>query len=209
MDKLDAIRAHYEHRISPGRENFDVLDWASAASQRRRFEVLVEHVPLRGRSLLDVGCGLGDLAAFLRERELDVDYTGVDVLEKMVAACRERLPGERFLRADVFGEHPLPPGAFDVVFTSGVFNLNLGNNLAFLPGAVGRLLELARREVAFNLLHVRSPVKEDRYFFYDPAEVFELLRGEPCEIQLIDDYLPNDFTVICRKAPPAAGDTAP
>ena len=86
-----------------------------------------------------------------------------------------------------------------MVFTSGVFNLDLGNNLEFLPGAVRRLLGLAREVVAFNLLHVRSPAKEDDYFFYDPKDVLAMLRDHPCEVSLIDDYLPNDFTVICRK----------
>ena len=85
-----------------------------------------------------------------------------------------------------------------MVFCSGVFNLNLGNRLAFLERAIRRLLELSREYVVFNLLHVRSEIKEDRYFFYDPKDVLSFLVDEPCEIRLIEDYLPNDFTIICR-----------
>ncbi|HUT00979.1 MAG TPA: class I SAM-dependent methyltransferase [Phycisphaerae bacterium] len=199
MDKIDAIRAHYEHRISPEREHFDVLDWASAASQGRRFEVLAEHVPLTGKSLLDVGCGLGDLAAFLDERGIEADYTGVDVLEKMVLACRERFGRRRFVRADLFAGEDVAPGAFDVVFCSGVFNLNLGNNLAFLGGAIRRLLDLAGEHAVFNLLHARSPNKEEGYFFYDPDEVLALIPPGVCEPRILDGYLINDFTVLCRK----------
>jgi len=203
-DRLHAIRRHYEHRITPGRPNFDVLDWASAASQRKRFEVFVDNVPLAGRSLLDVGCGLGDLAAYLAELGIEADYTGVDVLEPMVAECRRRYPDLRFVRADLFAGEAIEPGEFDVVFGSGIFNLNLGNNLGFLADALGRLRELAREHVVFNCLHARSAHDgEDDYFFYDPADVLPLARRDGWEVRLLDDYLPNDFTVICRR-PPAA-----
>jgi len=198
--RIDVIRAHYEPRMAPGRANFDVLDWASEVSQRARFQVLVESVPLGGRSLLDVGCGLGDLLACLIEREIDLAYTGVDVLERMVAACRERFDAGRFVRGDVFAEDPFAGEGFDVVFTSGIFNLDLGNNLEFLPGALRRLLGLAREHLVVNFLHARAPQKAPGYFFYDPRDVLAILRDEPCEIRLLDDYLPNDFTVICRRS---------
>ena len=68
MSKIKKIRRHYEHRITPERENFDVLDWACAESQQTRFAVLADNVELAGRSLLDIGCGLGDLRTFLDER---------------------------------------------------------------------------------------------------------------------------------------------
>ena len=54
MKRTKAIRTHYEHRIGASRENFEVLDWASTASQQARFEVLVNNIDLRGKSLLDV-----------------------------------------------------------------------------------------------------------------------------------------------------------
>jgi SAM-dependent methyltransferase len=211
MGEIDRIRAYYERRIRPGRASHDVLDWASARSQQKRFAVLADNVPLRGRSLLDVGCGLGDLAAFLDERQIPTDYTGVDVLAKMVDACRRRLPDHRFVQADVFAGNGVEPGRFDVTFCSGTFNLNLGNNLEFLPTALDALFALAREHVVFNLLHVRARRRGGRYFFYDPQEVLTLVRRHPCEVRLLDDYLPNDFTVICRQpgVPAAEGGDAP
>jgi len=199
MSKRDAIHAHYDHRFSPDKANHEVLDWASAASQRRRFEVLTENVDLRGLSLLDVGCGLGDLLAFLQQRRIEVDFTGVDILQRMVDHCRDRFDTGRFLRADIFSDDAFAPGEFDLVFVSGAFNLDLGNNLEFLPTAIGRLMELSGRYVAFNLLHARWPNHEPGYFFYEPDFVLRLLARHEVDVKLIDDYLPNDFTVICRK----------
>ncbi len=213
MNKKKAISQHYEPRISSRRASHEILDWASPASQQARFNVLADNVDLRGKSLLDVGCGLGDLWAYLRDRKIDVRYTGVDILEKMVVEARRRHPEATFVQADIFGDAPsespsptLPISAssFDVVFCSGAMNLNLGNNLEFLPVAISRMCRLSRHIVAFNLLHVRATAEAHKYFYYDPKDVRRLLTSSSCDVQIIDNYLPNDFTVICRKAKPGA-----
>ena len=197
MSRRAAIRKHYEPRLSACSEHFDMLDWADAASQLARFEVLARQVDLRNKSLLDVGCGLGDLWGFLRDRRLRVDYTGVDILERMVQTAREAYPDGRFVAADVFAGG-LDPKRFDVTFCSGVFNLNLGNNRQFLQAALSRLLELTGEVVVFNLLHERTPRRYDHCFYYNPADVSQLVRGLGCHSQIVDDYLPNDFTILCR-----------
>ena len=198
--RLHAIRAHYEPRISPAMEHYEILDWASPRTQEARFRVLADNVELGGRSLLDVGCGLGDLRAYLLGRGIAVEYTGVDVSPPMVQAALERQPDGRFLCADLFGEEEVfPESSFDVVYCSGIFNLDLGNNEDFVPQAVARFLGLARRHVACNMLHKRAGDSDGTYFFYDPLEVLARLRPLGCRVRLIDDYLPNDFTLICEK----------
>ena len=199
MSRRKAIRRHYEPRLTPGRENFDVLDWGDAASQQKRFGVLIDHVPLAGKTLLDVGCGLGDLWGVLKERDIPVRYTGVDLIEKMIAAAREQHPDAEFLCADIFADDAPQIGPTDVVFCSGALNLELGNNRRFLPLAMRRMLDLAGETVVVNLLHVRTPEKYDHCAYYDPADVLARLADLPCEARVVDDYLPNDFTVICRK----------
>jgi hypothetical protein len=94
---------------------------------------------------------------------------------------------------------------FDVVFCSGAFNLNLGNNLQFLPRAIGRMCELSRKYVVFNLLHRRAATETHRYFYADPAEIRRLLTSPACDVRIIDDYLPNDFTVFCYKTRSSPG----
>lgn len=193
------IRRHYEHRISPQRPSHEVLDWASAESQRARFDIFVRHVPLEGKTLLDVGCGLGDLQAYLEEHEIAARYTGVDILGKMVQAASHRNPRAAFVQADIFHDSPFDNNSFDVVFCSGAFNLNLGNNQQFLPTAVARLLALAGEHCVFNLLHHRAANPDRTYFYYDPQAIRVLMDQLNCPCEIIDDYLHNDFTVIGHK----------
>jgi SAM-dependent methyltransferase len=202
MSRRKRILGHYEPRIRPSRASYDILDWASASSQRARFEVLADNVALDGKSLLDVGCGLGDLWGFLKERGTEADYTGVDLSEKMLMEARRRYPQGSFVCADIFDAGqaaPLPRESYDVVYCSGVFNLNLGNNEGFLPGAVGRLMALASQTLVFNLLHVRARGGDANYAYYDPNQVIQAVSRPGWEMQVLDRYLHNDFTVICHR----------
>ena len=206
MKPIRQIRAHYEDRISRRRENFDVLDWGSAASQLARFDVFISNVDLPGKTLLDIGCGLGDLWARIKERNIPVSYTGVDILEKMVRAASSRHDDAEFICVDLFADQGdqsqaerFGENSFDVVFCSGAFNLDLGNNRRFLPIAVARMFQLAGQCVAFNLLHERAKTPEEGYFYSKPADVLKIVRPYGWTVRILDDYLPNDFTVICSK----------
>lgn len=174
-----------------------MLGWENRTAQDLRFQVLVQEVPLSGRRLLDVGCGIADLWAYMDARGMDVRYTGVDVSPGMVARARERFPGIDVRCVDVFESDRFAESRFHVVFASGIFNLDLGNNYRFLERALQRFFSLAESHVVFNLLHRRAPEPEEPYFYYDPETVRALLSRYPCGVRVVDDYLPNDFTVIC------------
>ena len=197
--RLSFIGDHYGPRISPDRPHFEILDWASAESQKARFSILADNVNLAGKKLLDVGCGLGDLFGFLREQNILVHYTGVDLLAKMVQAARKIHPAGVFVQADLFQNNPFDGECFDVVFCSGAFNLNLGNNKEFLRLAIRALYSLTKEHLVFNLLHRRAAAQEETYYYYDPSAVMPALKSLNCKVDIIDDYLHNDFTVICTK----------
>lgn len=195
----DRIRKHYEPLIGKDVPGFRTADWSDALAQQIRFAVLGDNVELAGRSLLDVGCGTGDLWAFLGDRDIATDYLGVDLVDKAIAEARRRHPEGRFETVDVFQPDSFAPESFDVVFSSGAFNLDLGNNREFLPPAIARLIELSREVTAFNLLHARAASTYSHCFYWQPEEVRKMLADFTGRVEIIDDYLMNDFTVIYRK----------
>ena len=199
----EAMRAHYGPLLAAGRQGHQVVDWASRRSQLARFAVLADNVDLEGASLLDAGCGVGELWAYLKDRNIRCDYLGVDLMQQMTERAGRLHPDGRFQCADILTQDPFGGRRFDVVFCSGMFNLTFGHNMEFLPMALGRLWEFAGRTLVFNLLHHRAGGAGKRYFYYDPAQVLPLLEPLGCRCRLLDDYLPNDFTVICTR-PPAA-----
>jgi ubiquinone/menaquinone biosynthesis C-methylase UbiE len=211
MKHIDFIKSYYEPRFharpSLAGEDHEIVGWESGEAQRKRFEVFCQNVPLEGKKLLDVGCGVGSLLAFIENEKIcqpgnPPEYTGIDILENMVKEARIRHPKGNFLIGDVFSSVLFKSGSFDIVFSSGLFNLNYGNNYDFLARAFKKLCEIARETVVINLLHTRSQNKEPKYFYYHPDEVREIIEGI-CDsghrITVLEEYLPNDFTLIANK----------
>ncbi len=88
----------------------------------RLFEVLVAEADLRGRKVLDVGCGTGKLLAALVERA-HARAWGVDASEEMLRVARSALPPGVGLRQGRAEELPFRDGWFERLTMSLVVHL--------------------------------------------------------------------------------------
>jgi len=205
-DRVRRIREHYEPLVHPEWESFRILDWSSREAQVARFRVLAEvlqapalravRVGSAPLSLLDVGCGLTDLCTYLEERAVAARYFGVDITPGILREAHRRWPGRRLFRADMFTAAPFRPRTFDVAYCSGIFNLDLGNNRQFVRAALPRLMASVRGCVVANFLHSRARCPYAQCFYFEPEEICGYVEGKASGVELIDDYLENDFTVV-------------
>src|SRR3954463_14352811 len=86
---------------------------SSARAQRMRFETFLLEHDLAGKTILDVGCGVGDFWAHLRRRQIDCEYLGIDLSPEMVRRSQERFPEATFEARDLLAWSPAQP--FDYV----------------------------------------------------------------------------------------------
>lgn len=71
---------------------------------------------IKGKRILDLGCGGGRTSFFLTQ--LTDHYVGADYSERMVAVCRRRFPGHRFLVCDYRDMSCFCDGQFDFILFS-------------------------------------------------------------------------------------------
>lgn len=203
IDKKKHIEKYYKPNIGKGLPDFKVLGWESREAQYTRFEIFASKISLDNKKILDVGCGLGNLLEYFNNTGINIKYTGVDIIDEMIEAVkRKNLTGE-FYCMDIFEQHHFRAKSFDVIYTSGIFNLNMGNNKDFLVSALGCFVELTKDVIVFNLLDHNSPNKEDAYYYYDYEQVIEMISAKYPKIESIEvvrGYLNNDFTVFCHIA---------
>lgn len=203
MDRIETIRLYYESKMGLGLPDHSVLGWESEEAHFLRFEALADQITLDNKSILDVGCGMGSLAVYLKMKKIKAQYTGVDILKSMIDSAKEKGLDARFLCCDIFQDNCFENERFDLIYASGIFNLNLGNNNDFLFNAIKLFLELSNETVAFNLLHCDSPDREECYSYFSPEEVknklLEMFKDKLEGITIVDSYLRNDFTLIMSK----------
>ncbi|MCP4162775.1 MAG: class I SAM-dependent methyltransferase, partial [Deltaproteobacteria bacterium] len=161
------------------------------------------NIELDSHKILDVGCGLGNLLEHLKDAHENPDYTGVDILEDMIIKAREVHPEANFLTVDIFANEIFGENSFNTIYSSGIFNINMGNNRDFLHDAVKLFLKLADKTIIFNLLHHNSPDIDNTYYYFSPDEVFRMIEDMNNEsiksIKIVEHYLKNDFTIILEK----------
>ncbi|MEN9354571.1 MAG: hypothetical protein RL318_1896, partial [Fibrobacterota bacterium] len=168
------------------------------ASQTRRFEALCRLDLFQGSTVLDLGCGYGDLKPHLDASFEGITYLGVDFLTEFVTEATHRhghLPDTRFAHAD-FMTAALPE--VDVVVASGSLNYR-SENPAHPKPVIERMWNAARKGVVFNLLD-RFWIPEDELVTgYEPFAILEFCRTLCPAAELVNDYLPDDFTILMRK----------
>ncbi len=184
----------YSERVRQHGYDVKALGWGSRESQARRFAVLNEVGPLNGSSVLDVGCGLGDLYAWMRRKGLRVRYMGVDITPRMVDKARERFPKTQFRVCDVL-DGSQAVAAHDYVLSSGIFTHGGRSAFEFLKAMVRRMFDLSKQALAFNCLSGWAEVKELGEFHADPLRVVSFCRTLTPRVVLRHDYHPRDFTV--------------
>ncbi|HLY07244.1 MAG TPA: class I SAM-dependent methyltransferase [Rhizomicrobium sp.] len=72
--------------------------------------------------LLDFGCGWGRFARFFPQLTPEANIFGIDADARLIAACREYLPGMNFAATKPRRPLPFAEGTFDVVFSNSVFS---------------------------------------------------------------------------------------
>ena len=96
-------------------------------------------LPVEGRSVIDVGSGIGRLSEFFAARGCDV--LCVDGREDNIAQLRAQYPERRAAVVDVETDELVAHGSFDVVFCYGLL-YHLSDPLAFLGRAATICREL-------------------------------------------------------------------
>lgn len=165
----DAYRRLLNEQDDPSRQ----VGWMDRLQQLLSFEVLASVGELNGSralSVLDVGCGLGDFFDYLLRRGFVGRYTGIDLLPEYIETARARhliklgksRPHVSFIVADILDPN-LALEPHDYVIASGLFDYRTPDSDERLRRTVRRLFDLCRRGMAWNVLNVAPPDREDLY----------------------------------------------
>lgn len=201
MDLIEkATVLHYHrHRIlqfQPG--SVEALGWRGPESQRKRFEVLLRLGDFNGSTVLDAGCGHGDLKAFLDQRCLGFTYIGIDHMPEFIDEAKARY-GDRldtyFYQTD-FALAQLPQ--VDYVIASGAFCYRCADPGHYVS-MIRKLFDAARIALAFNMLDGAVFPQHDLLTGHDRNEVTKFCRTLAPHVELISGYLDDDFTVFLHR----------
>lgn len=171
--------------------------------QELRFKLLLdEQLTLSKMSILDFGCGFGDLILFLRKNFFNLNYSGCDINENFVNKAKETYPDNHFFLINNVDEiHD----SYDIVLISGTFN-NIGlDEVAAKEYIFENLLKLFNKTnylLTINFLnHTTDPsYRSVNNVYINPTEFYDFaLKNMTKRIKIDTASLPYEVTIKLYK----------
>lgn len=172
--------AHFGAGTPDGRAK--AVAWEDRKTQFLRFEIAASE--MQSGSLMDVGCGLGDFAEYLKEFKPDIRYYGIDKYPMFAAIAKAS--GLEVREMDLYDLDE----KFDYIYSGGVFTID-GN----IRKGIEHLLALANKKLIVNALHSKRKLS-DNLQTVNPDELVSEFGGRYFK----DHRLPIDFFYVYEKA---------
>jgi len=205
MENLEAVRVHYEGVLESGGDSGQKVGWRDTKAQIVRFQIVSQ--VLRGvpfDSVVDLGCGTGDLLQFLRTRGWTGSYKGVDVSPSMVAESRLSFSLDRLAEFEVSNS----PSHADVIIASGILNVCLDSSYddwhRHCRQVISQMWQVASKAIVFNMLSIDSDItrRKSGLAYMDPSEWLTYCRTLSRHVRLDQGYGQFDFTIAVFREHP-------
>lgn len=180
MEKISTLLgAHYQKTFEQYGPTAKGVDWRDQETAQIRYEkmlaVILPELMNAGTelTLLDVGCGFGGLGFYIRENELPIRYSGLDIADNMIEYGRANLTDATFYNEDFLGISYLEP--FDFLVCNGILTQKLTASIRemeiFSKNIVQKMFDLCRIGIAFNNMTNQVNYMKDNLFYKSPVEM--------------------------------------
>lgn len=173
------------------------LKWGDRRTQYFRFKILTDIADLFGGqtyTVLDYGCGTGDLFEYLEFQGFKGTYRGIDINPALIAAAKKKYPGAAFTVAKA------PAGRCDFCLISGVFNDKFYRDhetqMEQIKTTLRQAYKAARVGVALNGMSDTARTKNPNFFYIDAFALARWCAEHVSPYVLLrHDYRGGNFTL--------------
>ena len=159
-----------KHGVSP-----EAVKARNSAQQKNRFEYLLSCAQIqKNDSILDVGCGSGEMLNYLRINEYKGFYCGVDFLSEFVEHANDIYKKDKkskFIEMDVTTENFTE--SYDWVMLSGVFNDLREDSEVFFYSMIEKMFKASNKGIIFNSLTKYVDYEDENLFYTYPDKVIK------------------------------------
>ncbi len=199
-DKSDTIK-RYKQNYNLYGYSPKSLGW-DKGKQDIRFQILIDFFNCRNKSILDIGCGFGDINRVLTSLYPgEYEYLGIDLIEDFIleAETRYQHPNIKFELGD-FLESKFNR-KFDIVLASGIFNHKMRNTdqYGFINDVIKKAYSLSMEGLAFDFLSDKVDFRHEHTFHSCPSEILSIAYKYSRNIILRNDYFPFEFALNISK----------
>lgn len=195
LKDIALVQAYHADRVKRfGVDTAEALGWKNEDSQQQRFHELSQIGDLAGRTVLDVGCGHGDLYPYLKQQHGDFHYTGLDNVRDFLEVAAGRFHDHwntKFLLGD-FSTLFLPKA--DFVVCCGALNYR-NSDPNYLYKMINRFFDATAVGLGISLLS-RVDFSNGILASYEPEEVVKFCEQLSSRVEVKESSEQGHFTLF-------------
>jgi len=204
IDRITRIRNHYDLK-KDGSVDYDKNDsikvgWSTKKSQEKRWDTLLDIGMKDNDSIMDYGCGVGDLYAYMDNKYNGFTYYGVDINKNYIDIANEKHTNGNFKYIYDIDDINVK---YDWFIASGVFTVytTLNDLLKYIEIAYTQ----CNKGISFNLIksghYPNNDDPHEKRRGYDMVNIKKTLKEKYDNVEIVDKYLKRniEFTVYIRK----------
>lgn len=154
---MEVVAKNYRNHLrSVGIESPDATMNRSQEEHDSHFKALFECVKFsREVSILDIGCGKGNLISFIKNYAPDTnisEYLGIDLVQDFLDCARRNFPKYRFELGDFLNSNFSSNTKYDCVVALGVLVMQTHSYEKFVERFVRKMCETSSKYVVFNVI---------------------------------------------------------
>lgn len=186
---------HYNYFIKKYTpDNSLYVGWSSKDKQHLIFERIQDNlsgIPGINRTILDVGCGIGDFSEYVK----DLKYTGIDINTEYLLQAKIRHGEKAFTKADILDYKK----RHDCLVACGTFNLKQQNQMKYLQKILSHMYSIANTAIIVTLTSKFCTQKVDDIYYYDPGVILNLCLDNGWRTRIDHSYRYDDFMVVIEQ----------
>jgi len=196
--EIDKAIAEYQTRFQRYGYSPKTLGWLKG-KQDIRFDILSSFYNFTNKSILDIGCGFGDLYSFLSKKFGTFQYTGCDICDFLIKEGKTKFPEASFFHGDFLSLEFTQP--IDWALASGPFTYKFEemDNYEFIYNTMSKAFSLVRDGLSFDFSSDKVDYQLDETFHASPEKILSMAYSFSRNVILRSDYMPFEFSVFIFK----------
>jgi ubiquinone/menaquinone biosynthesis C-methylase UbiE len=189
-----SILHYYSDLFKKYGDNPKSLGWGNGR-QSMRFQILNQIGNFQNCSILDVGCGFGDFFGFLKHKNIDFNYLGVDINEDFLSMAEKKYPSANFELRDI--QKNKFHKKFDWVVGTGL--TNKASTYPHLKNLLKEMFLISKKGVSIDFISNYVDFKDKSIFYTSPEIMFKFAKTLTRRITSRHDYFPFEFCLYLYK----------
>ncbi len=153
-------------------------------------------------TLLDVGCGYGGYFSYLKNKELKVDYSGIDIVEDMILWGKNNSSDTKGFICGDFLNYNFTDN-YDYIICNGILTQKLeATNMemdSYSLELIKKMFNICNKGIAFNLMTTKVNYFSNNLYYKSPVEMLSFCMNELSSNIRIDHSYLYEYTVYVYK----------